>query len=65
MKSKLIFIPYVLILIWIIFSVYTTLSNGLVGVIIGPVFIAYGIAALIGYTIILGIVFIVKKLFRK
>ena len=65
MNWKIVIIPYILIALWLAFSFYLTVSKGIAGIAIGPVFMAYGIAALIAYTAILGVSALIRKILKK
>jgi len=62
---KILLIPYVPILAWIIFSLLVVFNIGIVGAFIGAVFLLYGILALVAYSGLFGTIMLVRYLLKK
>ncbi|HKZ94516.1 MAG TPA: hypothetical protein VJ249_08065 [Candidatus Bathyarchaeia archaeon] len=61
----LVLIPYALILIFLLISASLTFSGGLGGILIGIIFLTFGIVATLLYTIILAIALVIRWIIHR
>ena len=57
--------PYFLFSVWIIISILVMFNSDLGGVVIGAAYLSWGVILLLGYSIILGIALLLKRIIHK